>query len=152
MELNLRAVAGLAVAAVISVTAAGCGSTKTSTSDASAAAFIKQVTTEFSLGQAGPLWDTLHPAEQKAVTRARYIACESNVGFEIRKIKILQTYPDTVDVAGKPTPSTAVSVRVTADDGTTTATMHAVSVDGHWRWILSPKDSTSYAAGKCPSH
>ena len=59
-------------------------------------------------------------------------------------------YPDTVYLAGKATPSTAISVRVTADDGTTTATMHAISINGKWRWILSPTQSAAYKNGKCP--
>ncbi len=79
------------------------------------------------------------------------MACQSNEGFDLSKIKVLQTYADTVDIAGKPTPSTAVSVKVTADDGITTATMHAVKIGGKWRWILSPADYASYANGKCPT-
>ncbi len=79
------------------------------------------------------------------------MACQSNEGFGLTKIKVLQTYADNVDVAGKSTPSTAVSVKVTADDGTTTATMHAVKVAGKWRWILSPADYAAYAKGKCPT-
>jgi hypothetical protein len=79
------------------------------------------------------------------------MACQSNEGFDLIRLKVLQTYADTVDLAGKPTPSTAVSLKVTADDGTTTATMHAVKVGATWRWILSPADYASYAKGKCPA-
>ena len=79
------------------------------------------------------------------------MACQSNEGFDLRKFKILETYPDTVDIAGKATPSTAVSVQVTSDDGVTTATMHAVKLNGNWRWILSPADYAAYKQGKCPS-
>ena len=32
----------------------------------------------------------------------------------------------------------------------TTATMHAVSFNGKWRWILSPADYAAYKQGKCP--
>ena len=117
----------------------------------SAADFIRQVTTQFSLGQTGPLWDTLHPADQAVVSRARYMACHTSSGFDLQKFKVIQTYTDTVDVAGKATPSTAVSVRVTADDGVTTATMHAIKLNGKWRWILSPTDYGAYTQGKCPS-
>ncbi len=85
------------------------------------------------------------------MSRARYMACESNEGFDLLKLKVLQTYADTIDVAGKPTASTAVSIRATADDGNTTATMHAVKVNGTWRWILSPAQYAAYAKGKCPA-
>lgn len=144
------AVAGAAVVAL----AAGCGSSGgggAGTGSQSASDFIRQVTTQFSRGQTGPLWETLDPEDQAVVTRARYMACESNSGFDLTKLKILQTYADTVFVAGKSVPSTAVSLRVTSEDGITTATMHAVRVDGTWRWILSPADYSSYAKGKCPS-
>jgi hypothetical protein len=150
-----RVLGVLAVAALTAGLATGCGSSSGGGAGAgskqSAAAFVSRVTTQFSRGQAGPLWDTLHPADQAVVSRARYMACESNEGFNLLKLKVLQTYADTIDVAGKPTASTAVSIRATADDGTTTATMHAVKVNGTWRWILSPAQYAAYAKGKCPA-
>ena len=107
--------------------------------------------TQFSRGQTGPLWDTLHPTDQAVVSRARYMACQKNEGFDLMKIKVLQTYSDTVNVGDHPESSTAVSIRVTADDGITTATMHAVKVNGKWRWILSSADYAAYKTGRCPS-
>lgn len=152
---TIQILAAVAVAALVLAVATGCGSNSNSSSSAgssqSASEFVKQVTTQFSRGQAGPLWDSLHPADQAVVSRARYMACQSNEGFGLTKLKVLQTYPDTIDVAGKSTPSTAVSIRVTADDGNTTATLHAVKINGAWRWILSPADFASYSKGKCPS-
>ena len=144
----------LATAALLAAVSSGCGGGGGGGGGGgaqSAADYIRQVTTQFSLGQSGPLWDTLHPADQAIVSRARYMACHSNSGFELQGFKVLQTYPDTVDITGKATPSTAVSVRVTADDGVTTATMHAVQLKGKWRWILSPADYAAYKRGKCPS-
>jgi len=38
-----------------------------------------------------------------------------------------------------------------SDDGVTTATMHAITLDGKWRWILSPADHAAYKQGRCPS-
>lgn len=150
---GIRTFEVLAIAALVVAFATGCGSSGGGTggSSRSAADFVRQVTTQFSRGQSGPLWDTLHPADQAVVSRARYMECQSNEGFDLAKIKVLQTYPDTVDIAGKPTPSTAVSVKVTANDGITTATMHAVQVNGKWRWILSPAEYADYAKGKCPA-
>jgi uncharacterized protein YchJ len=140
-------------AAVLAVILAGCGGSRNSGTRGpqSAADFIRQVTTQFSLGQTGPLWDSLHPADQAVVSRARYMACHSSSGFDLQKFTVLQTYADTVDVSGKATASTAVSVRVTSDDGVTTATMHAIELNGKWRWILSPADYSAYRQGKCPS-
>lgn len=149
-----RHAAVIATVALVAAVATGCGGGGgggTAGGRQSAGDFIRQVTTQFSLGQTGPLWDTLHPADQAVVSRARYMACHTSSGFDLQKFKVLQTYADTVDIAGKATPSTAVSVRVTADDGVTTATMHAVKFNGKWRWILSPADYAAYQRGTCPS-
>jgi hypothetical protein len=153
MELNTRFIAPVAaiVAAVLVATAlSGCGGSNAPKTQ-SAADFIRQVTTQFSLGQTGPLWDTLHPADQAVVSRARYMACHTSAGFELQNFTVLQTYSDPIDIAGKTTPSTAVTVRVNSDNGVTTATIHAVSVNGKWRWILSPTDYAAYKQGKCPA-
>lgn len=148
-----RSVTVIAVAALFASAFTGCGSGSNSTSNHghSAASFISQVITQFSRGQSGPLWDTLHPTDQAVVSRARYMACQKNEGFDLRKIKVLQTYSDNVNVGDNPQSSTAVSIRVTADDGVTTATMHAVKVNGTWRWMLSPSDYAAYKTGTCPS-
>jgi hypothetical protein len=151
-----RSVTVIAVAALLANALIGCGSSRssshsTSNNGQSAASFISQVITQFSRGQSGPLWDTLHPTDQTVVSRARYMACQKNEGFGLTKIKVLQTYSDSVNVGDNPQSSTAVSIRVTADDGVTTATMHAVKVNGTWRWMLSPSDYTAYKTGKCPS-
>ncbi|HEX7525148.1 MAG TPA: hypothetical protein VF327_02515 [Gaiellaceae bacterium] len=147
-----RYAAALAVAALVVAAAAGCGgSSGVGGSKQSAAYFIGQVTTQFSRGQSGRLWDTLHPADQAVVSRARYVQCQTNEGFDLQKLKVLETYPETIDVAGKATPSTAVSLKTTASDGTTTATMHAVLLNGKWRWILSASDYAAYKQGKCPT-
>ena len=138
----------LAGAALVVALAAGCGG---GSSTQSASDFVRRVTTEFSRGQSGRLWDELHPADQAVVTRTRFIACERNEGFGLRKFKVLETYPETVEVAGKKTSSTAVSVQVTSDDGITTATLHAVPVDGTWRWTLPAADYAAYKRGACPS-
>ncbi len=144
-----KALSALAIVAV-AVLAAGCGGGGSSASG-SAADFVRQVTTQFSRGQTGRLWDELHPAEQAVVTRARFIECEQNEGFRLRKFKVLETYEETIDVAGKSVDSTAVSLQVTSDDGITTATLHAVLVAGKWRWVLQPADYAAYKRGVCPS-
>ena len=146
--MSRRALAAVCVS-VLATLAAGCGGGGSSAPSASD--FVRRVTIEFSRGQAGRLWDELHPADQSVVTRARFIACQKNEGFGLRKFKVLETYDETVEVAGTSEQSTAVSVQVTSDDGITTATLHAVLVAGKWRWILQPADYAAYKRGACPS-
>ncbi len=147
----LRTTIAAGTLAACAALAAGCGGGGGSGGTESASSFVERVTLEFSRGQAGRLWDDLHPAEQAVVARSRFISCESNEGFGLHKIKVLDSYEETIDVAGTPTRSTAVSVRVTSDDGITTATLHAVLVGGKWRWVLQPADFTAYERGGCPS-
>jgi hypothetical protein len=132
----------------LALLAAGCGGGSKSESPS---AFVRRVTQEFSRGQAGRLWDELHPADQAVVTRSRFITCQSNEGFGLRKFKVLETYSETIPVAGKNAESTAVSVQVTSDDGITTATLHALPVGGAWRWVLQPSEYAAYKRGVCPS-
>jgi hypothetical protein len=152
MKILTTATAAALLSAVAAL-AAGCGGGGTGTSGSasgqSASDFVKQVTVQFSRGQTGRLWDELLPADQAVVTRARFVACQLNEGWDLKRIKVLDTYEDPVDVEGRSLPASAVTVRVTSD-GVTTATMHAVSVNGGWRWILQPVDRTAYKSGKCP--
>ena len=127
---------------------AGCGSS--AGHQESADAFIQRITTEFSRGQAARLWESLVPAEQRVVTKARYLACQRNGGFRLKSFKVLDSYGESVEIEGAEVPSTAVSVQVTSDDGVTTATMHAVKIGGRWHWLLQPADLAAYAAGRCP--
>ena len=150
-----RYVTPLIAAALLALIASGCGNGGGGggggNNTGKAADFIRTVTTQFSRGQSGRLWDTLVPADQAVVSRARYMACQSNEGFQIQKFKVLETYADPIDVNGTTTPATAVSVQVTSDDGLTTATMHAVRVAGKWRWILPAGDYAAYKKGTCPA-
>jgi hypothetical protein len=147
----MKIVTMASAAALLAVLAAGCGGSGGGASgQQSAANFVKQVTVQFSRGQTGRLWDELLPADQAIVTRARFVACQQNEGWSLKSIKVLDTYTDPVDVEGKSLPAEAVTVRVTSD-GVTTATMHAVSVNGTWRWVLQPVDRAAYKSGKCPS-
>lgn len=138
----------LIAAAALLAGASACGGS--SGGGTSAADFVRRVTTEFSRGQSGRLWNQLLPADQRVVTRARFVECQANEGWNLRNIKVLDAFSDPVAVGAKTVPATAVSVRVTSDDGVTIATMHAVSVAGAWHWLLQPSDRNAYSAGRCP--
>ena len=140
----------LCTTVLLGVGCSGGGNSGSQSGIQSPADFVRRITTEFSRGQSGRLWDELIPADQRSVTRARFVACEANEGWELKSIKVLETYDDPVVVGAKSLPSKAVTVRVTSDDGITTATMHAVSVNGKWHWVLQSSDRAAYASGKCP--
>ena len=148
---QLAATLGAAAVLAAACGGGGSGTSGGSTAQEPAADFVRRITTEFSRGQSGRLWDELLPADQRIVTRARFVECQQNEGWNLKSIKILDTYDDPVDVGGKSMPSKAVTVRVASDDGLTTATIHAVSVSGSWRWILQSQDRALYKNGKCPS-
>ena len=150
---RLRLVAAAVLAGATAALGAGCtggGSSTSQPGTESPADFVRRITTEFSRGQSGRLWDELLPADQRVVTRARFVECQANEGWALKSIKVLETYDDPVHLGTKSVPSKAVTVRVTSDDGITTATMHAVSVNGKWHWVLQQSDRAAYAAGKCP--
>ena len=146
----MRRLSATALAIAFATTVvAGCGGGGTA-KGGSAVAFVHRITIEFSRGQSGRLWESLVPSERAVVSKQRFVACRSNTGFRLRTFKVLETYDESVDVDGRETPSTAVTVQVTSDDGVTTATMHAVRVSGAWRWMLQPSELAAYSAGRCP--
>lgn len=147
----IRSALILGAAAVFAAGCAGGGGGTAGTGKQSAAAFIEQVTTEFSRGQSGRLWDQLYSADQALMTRARYAQCQGNQGFGLKTMKVLDSFAEPVDVDGTSKNSEAVTVQVTSDDGKTTATVHAISAGGRWGWILSPADRSAYKSGKCPT-
>ena len=112
----LRSVGLAGVLAAVAL-AAGCGGS----GKESAAGFAKRITTEFSRGQAGRLWEDLLPAQQAIVGKARFLACEGNEGFGLQKIKVLETYDEAIEVDGSSESSKAVTLQVTSDNGRTTA-------------------------------
>lgn len=139
----------LVIVAVLAVSGCG-GGTAAQRQERAADAFVKKITVEFARGQSGRLWDSLIPSDQRIVSRARFVTCQAGTGWNLKSLKVLDTYDDSVAVGSKNVSATAVSVRATSDDGITTATMHAVLVGRSWRWVLQPADRRKYAAGVCP--
>lgn len=147
---SVRFVAAAVLVSATGLAATACGTSGSQGRAPSAADFVRRITTEFSRGQSGRLWDELVPADQRVVSRARFVACQANEGWNLKKLDVLETYKDPVNVGAKTLQADAVTVRVTSDDGVTTATMHAVPANGTWRWVLQPADRQAYLGGKCP--
>jgi hypothetical protein len=143
--------------------AAGTTGAATSTTNApeqDAGDFMKQEMRQVFLGQYGRSWDTLHPAHQTVVSRDKYDTCmrqsdASSLGDV--DIDVIETYDEPIGVDGVGTvDSKAVTVRFRYDNPLTgkkvveNATVHAVPVNGEWKWVLPPEDYRAYKKGSCP--
>jgi hypothetical protein len=115
------------------------------------------------LGQYGRSWDSLHPFHQAVVSRSRYVDCQSRgdedtAGYTVDKTEVLDQYDEPVRIPGQPkdVPSKAVTLRLSVGSPLLkkpvkyTRTVHAVAVNGEWRWILPPEDYRAYKAHRCP--
>lgn len=102
-------------------------------------------------GDAGALWDELHPAQQAIVPRDLYIRCAEQQSIELSNIRALRERPEpslSIDGTNLTVPATAVTVEFTFAGTKQTETFHEVDVDGRWRWVLS--DPEPYVRGECP--
>jgi hypothetical protein len=105
-------------------------------------------------GRLDSAYDTLHPAYQRFVPRARFVTCTRKAGLgALDSIEILDVYNDPVDLPGSGrVPAKAVRVRLTSSAGeATTFVNHEVKVGSHWRWVLNAAAARAYRAGRCPS-
>ena len=105
-------------------------------------------------GRVAQAYDSLHPAFQRIVPRARFVQCtrQARLGG-LDSIEILDVYDDPVRLPyGGKAGAKAVRVRLTSDSGdATTFVSHQVKVGPRWRWILNEAALKAYRAGKCPA-
>jgi hypothetical protein len=105
-------------------------------------------------GRLDSAYDTLHPAYQEFVPRARFITCTRKAALgELDSIEILDVSDSPVEIPGSGrVGAKAVRVRLTSSDGgSTTFVNHEVKVGSHWRWVLNAAAARAYRAGRCPS-
>jgi hypothetical protein len=106
-------------------------------------------------------WQTLYPPHQRVATLDAYVGCESLVASAgtLLGVRVLHSFDERIRIAGRKGKllTRAVKIRVsvasplyTAWPVSITQTFHAIAVDGHWRWILSPDQYAYYSAGACP--
>ena len=147
--LRSAALAGAAVGALLA--GAACGGGDDSPSQETASDAIVRQLQLLSDGDAGALWDELHPAQQAFVPRDLYIRCADEQSIELSDIKALRERAEpSLAIAGTnlTVPATAVTVEFTFAGTKQTETFHEVDVDGRWRWVLS--DPEPYVRGECP--
>jgi hypothetical protein len=140
--------------ALLAAAAAGCTLSENER-DRTAGVEVKDVIEQEYVGDYGTVWDTLHPRHQRLVSRKAYEDCRSTIDVKgtIESVLILDVRDQPLTVYGlRPrTPSKAVKVRVTTDEGGYTATYHVVRVGDRWRWVLSDRAARGFARGPCPA-
>ena len=125
------------------------------------AAFIVRTTHEKLAGRYANAWASLYPSHKLVAPRDLYVRCEARMPFpgKIVSIRALSKWREPVSIAGlaRKIPGEAVRIRAIVRTPmltapiTVTHTFHAVPVEGHWTWILSPSRFRLYSGGGCPS-
>jgi hypothetical protein len=104
-------------------------------------------------GRLDGVYETLHPAYQRFVPRARFVTCTRKAALSgLDSVKVLDVYDSPVEIPGSGrVPAEAVRVRLTSSDGSSaTFVNHEVKVGSHWRWVLNAAAARAYRAGRCP--
>jgi hypothetical protein len=145
---------------------AGCGGSESEPAAATTLAaqgpglFYASLIREKATGQYQLAWESLHPFHQRFAPRETYIQCENQTAFPGRllDVSIVHVGDEPVQIAGEDhtVPAKAVTIKVSVDypgiskPVVVTDTYHAISVNGHWTWILTRANFADYKAGQCP--
>ncbi|MDX6486183.1 MAG: hypothetical protein QOF43_1336 [Gaiellaceae bacterium] len=120
-----------------------------------AGAFMTRILREEISGQWNLQWHELHPAHQKLITQAQYVACSRRMGtnFATGKeiFRVLDIRNEPIDVKGVPQRTSKLVTVTFREPGKTGLTyhMHAVSVRGRWTWILGGRFLNALSRGRC---
>ena len=151
-----------ALAAALTLLAAGCGggdtASKTTTAtpgpgDEAAARALVRVQAELRRGNFATAWQSLHPAERKVVSVRRLAACYPRTEFP-RSVTFRATRVEDVvwQVPGTSSNSEAKAVTITATSGgekVATFKQHTVRAGGRWTWMLSSAYFKKAKNGTC---
>lgn len=139
---------------------AGGGSSAASRPKEDPVAFLRGIVSSIAANDYEHVWPSLHPAQQRVATRGLYVRCErlDPVVGELKGITVVRALDERIAVAGAGddlVDSKAVTFRLKLSDVTGESfglvTVHAVAVQGHWRWILTPDRFAVYRSGGCPT-
>jgi hypothetical protein len=156
----------LAAGAVLIVAAVGLGvwlvtadgSSKDARPATDPVVFLRSVVAKIAANDYDRVWETLHPSQQRVATKELYVQCEqlSPIPGRLDSVELVNAKTERIAVAGEgKVESEAASFRVKITDPTLGAhvvvpmTVHAVAVDGRWRWILGPKRYDLYRTKSC---
>jgi hypothetical protein len=123
--------------------------------------FLRGIVSRIADNDYAGVWPSLHPAQQRVATRSVYVSCEAltPIPGHLDWIKLVRAKDERITVPGDEgtVTSKAVTFRLKLSEPlldesvVVTQTVHAVAVDGRWRWILSPKRFGIYRSRSCPS-
>jgi hypothetical protein len=139
----------------------GGGSSASATPTGDPVSFLRGVVSGIAANEYERIWPTLHPAQQRVATRDLYVRCEklSPIPGKLDSIRVVRAVDRRIAIAGVEggtVESKAVTfevrlVNAQRSTSVVVTTTHAVAVDGHWRWILTPRRFAIYRSGTCPS-
>jgi hypothetical protein len=123
--------------------------------------FLRGIVSHIADNDYAGVWPSLHPAQQRVATRTVYVNCEAltPIPGHLDWIRLVRSRNEQINVPGDRgiVPSKAVTFRLKLSEPVldesviVTQTVHAVAVEGRWRWILSPKRFGIYRSRSCPS-
>ncbi|HEY7604581.1 MAG TPA: hypothetical protein VH760_09990 [Gaiellaceae bacterium] len=156
------AVAAVAIAAGVGLAVWAAGrdhGSKRPSGDA--VVFLRGIVSQIADNDYAGVWPSLHPVQQRVATRSTYVTCEAltPIPGHLDWVRLVRRKIERITVPGDRgvVDSEAVTFRVKLSEPVlkqsviVTQTVHAVAVDGRWRWILSPKRFGIYRSKACPS-
>ena len=153
------AAAAVVVALVLAFALGRGGSSRSAAPHGDPVVFLEGVIGQIVRNDYQHAYGTLHPAQQRTVSKKDYVRCELQTPIigKLDSITVVRAFDDRVLVPGgatHPVPSKVVTFRLRLKQpvlGTITFshTVHAVAVDGKWRWILTPHRYSLYRVGGC---
>jgi hypothetical protein len=122
------------------------------------AAFLSRVVAQIVRNDYAHAWSTLHPAHQRVAPRSEYVDCEMLTPFTatLRSVEVLSVKNVRLRISGLARRVSTAAVRLrlrTVEAGTGVsvgiATLHAIRVNGRWRWVLTPERYELYRLNAC---
>jgi hypothetical protein len=112
-------------------------------------------------GQYGRIWQTLHPAYQKVVSRSFWQACKvasanKTASVDFASLDITDTYADTLTfpVLGRldvTAVTASMKYKYLGTTHTTADTVYFIRVGGQWKGLWDTATYKAYKAHRCPA-